>query len=223
VDVVAIGAALPTLLAHDATRLRRARVVASGADVGAARATLGDRGADVAILERATVTAATAGDVVQAISELGVRAAVLVYGFGARRHLDAMRRPEVALARAPVEPMEIERLCLGLVASLREDWPVPAAEQPVHDGAPATDARWSTETLARVIGMSSSVACECPRHLADLIMSLTAFEEYSAACENRDDKDAALHGYLRRTAGASRRLFEDALVRVAAHEGFDID
>jgi DNA-binding transcriptional MerR regulator len=223
VDVVAIGAALPTLLTQDGTRLRRARVVASGADVSAVHAALGERDADVAILERATVTAATAGEVVQAMSDLEVRAAVLVYGFGTRRHLDAMRRPEIALARAPVEPMEIERLCLGLVVSLRDDWPVPVAEQPVPDGAPVTAARWSTETLARVIGMSSSVACECPRHLADLIMSLTAFEEYSAACENREDKDAALHRYLRRTAGASRRLFEDALVRVAEHEGLDID
>jgi hypothetical protein len=78
--------------------------------------------------------------------------------------------------------------------------------------------RYSAETLAQLAGASTDIACECPRHLVDLIRSLEAFEDYSASCENRDDKDAALHRHLRDTAIAGRALLEEALSRVVVHE-----
>ena len=224
VSVAAVGAVLPTLLAQDGVRLRHARVLACGETVSQVRDALGDRSPDVVLLERPAVTAATGEEITSAMVALGARAAVLVYGFGNRVELETLRRPEVALVRAPAEAMEIDRLCLGLVASLHDEWPAPVVvERPIAGDATVPPPRWSRDTLARVAGMSNSIACECPRHLADLIMSLCSFEDYSAACENRDDKDAALHHHLKLTAATSRSLFEDALRRVAGHEGLDID
>jgi len=63
------------------------------------------------------------------------------------------------------------------------------------------------------------VACECPRHLADLVTMLGQFEAYSAECETREPADVALHAYLYRVAGHARALMEDALITLAEAEG----
>jgi DNA-binding transcriptional MerR regulator len=89
---------------------------------------------------------------------------------------------------------------------------------PSADGAPAPR-RYDDATLADFAGLSSTIACECPQHVAALLMQLTHFEAYSAECAQRSPSDAALHQYLQRVAGASRALFEAALERVAIHEG----
>ncbi len=79
--------------------------------------------------------------------------------------------------------------------------------------------RFDDATLADLAGLSSTIACECPQHLAQLLMQLSHFEAYSDDCAHRSPADAALHRYLQRVAGAARALFEDALERVAVHEG----
>ena len=79
--------------------------------------------------------------------------------------------------------------------------------------------RWDDTVLADIAGLSSTVACECPRHVAELLMQLSHFETYSAECEARSPADAALHAHLKQVAAASRALFESALERVALHEG----
>ena len=67
--------------------------------------------------------------------------------------------------------------------------------------------------------LSPTIACECPRHVAELLMQLSHFEAYSAECAHRNPADADLHAYLRRVATASRARFEAALEHVALHEG----
>ena len=67
--------------------------------------------------------------------------------------------------------------------------------------------------------LSPTIACECPRHVAELLMQLSHFEAYSADCEHRNTADAELHAYLRQVATASRTRFEAALEYVALHEG----
>jgi hypothetical protein len=79
--------------------------------------------------------------------------------------------------------------------------------------------RWDDAALADFAGRSSTMACECPRHVAELLMQLSHFEAYSAECENRSTADAELHAHLRHVAAASRARFEAALEHVALHEG----
>ncbi len=231
VTVAAVGAALPTLLTQQARRVRRMRLAATAESVDAVAASLSGEGSgaaidapiDVLIVECPVVDRGTGPEVERMLAAVGAPAAVLVYGFGARSDVDALRRRNVALLRAPADAVELERLCLGLVASLAESWPARPVLRPLADDTPIPERRWGHATLARVAGMSTSIACECPRHLADLVMSLSAFEEYSAQCENRNDEDAVMHHYLRITAATSRALFEDALERVARHEGLDLE
>lgn len=66
------------------------------------------------------------------------------------------------------------------------------------------------------------VACECPKHLAELITLLGQFETYSADCESRQPADVALHAYLYRIAGHARAMMEEALATVAIAEGVSL-
>ena len=79
--------------------------------------------------------------------------------------------------------------------------------------------RYDEATLTAVAGLPPALACECPRHVAELLMQLSSFEAYSAGCTRQDTADAELHAYLQQVAGASRVLFEAALERVIRHEG----
>ncbi len=79
--------------------------------------------------------------------------------------------------------------------------------------------RWDDAALADFANLSPTIACECPRHVAELLMQLSHFEAYSAECEHRNAADAELHAYLRRVATTSRARFEAALEHVALHEG----
>jgi DNA-binding transcriptional MerR regulator len=79
--------------------------------------------------------------------------------------------------------------------------------------------RFDDTALTKFAGLSSSVACECPSHVAELLMQITSFESYSASCANRNLADSELHNYLHRVAGTARLLFEAALEHVAIAEG----
>jgi hypothetical protein len=81
---------------------------------------------------------------------------------------------------------------------------------------------FSDEALARMTDLVSPVACECPRHLAEIVTLLSNFERYSAECEARDENDAALHRHLHEVTTAARAMFEAALERVVAEEGLVI-
>jgi hypothetical protein len=79
--------------------------------------------------------------------------------------------------------------------------------------------RYDDAALTDFASLSSTIACECPRHIAELLMQLSHFEAYSADCEHQSPADASLHAYLGKVAGTARALFEAALERVAIEEG----
>jgi DNA-binding transcriptional MerR regulator len=93
---------------------------------------------------------------------------------------------------------------------------------PDHAPGDVTPRRFDDAALTTFAGLSTTIACECPRHVAELLMQLSNFETYSADCANRSPDDAALHAYLQRVAGLSRALFESALERVAHQEGLTL-
>jgi len=88
---------------------------------------------------------------------------------------------------------------------------------------PVGAARLFSQTqLGRLQEITSSVRCECPNHMAELVSSLAAFEEYSKKCENSDAADAAMHAKLYRETSRARRLMEEALVALCRYERIDL-
>lgn len=78
--------------------------------------------------------------------------------------------------------------------------------------------RYDDATLSDMAVASTTVACECPRHVSEILTLLSQFEAYSRQCENLSPEDAALHAMLERVTGQSRALFEGALDRLMQHE-----
>ena len=81
---------------------------------------------------------------------------------------------------------------------------------------------FTDQDLSKLRQIQSEIDCECPRHLAEIVATIAAFEAYSERCENRNDEDAALHAYLHRTSANARSVMESALKRLVDIEGIQI-
>jgi DNA-binding transcriptional MerR regulator len=74
--------------------------------------------------------------------------------------------------------------------------------------------QFSARELSAARRLKSSIDCECPRHISDLIRALANFEEYSASCSVENWHDAAVHSCIYAYAGQARWLMEKALSAV---------
>ena len=185
--------------------------------------------ADLLVAEMATLQPASAERLLALKQRLGAQRAVVVYAFGAEVAVQRLRDAGCRLLRAPLADAELGSLIDELLAGLDAQSAAGAATSASPAGAtpptagPAALAdppprRFDEAGLAQLSGAGSTVACECPRHLTDLVLQLGAFETYSAECRSRSPADAALHAHLQRVAGHARAMLEAALVRVAEAE-----
>ena len=149
----------------------------------------------------------------------GVPRAVL-YGFAADPVCDALAAAGTALLREP-QPDAVVAQWLHSLSSVAAP-AQPRAGKRGRSNEPVPPRRWNDAALVEFAGLSSTIACECPRHLAELLVQLSHFEAYSADCAHRNTADAEIHAYLRRVASGSRACFEAALEHVALHEGLSL-
>jgi len=146
----------------------------------------------------------------------GLPMAVL-YRFAAESTCASLAAAGTALLREPQNDTVLGQWLQGVLQAAAQARP--AARDPVHPGPAVPPRRWDDAALADFAGASSTIACECPRHVTELLMELSHFEAYSAECRNRNTADAELHAYLQQVAATSRARFEAALEYVALHEG----
>jgi hypothetical protein len=128
-----------------------------------------------------------------------------------------MKLAGLIVRREPLSDAELAELLLSVVFIDHE-----RAQEYGTTGAVISARKYSEATLNRVAGISTNVLCECPKHVAELISQLASFEEYSQECLNNKAEDAHLHAYLTSISGSARALFENALEKIAAHEGIDL-
>ncbi len=168
--------------------------------------TLSTAGCDTLVIECDTLPTPLADDLVDwANSGLTVLA---VYRFTSRTVLTRLEDAGVRLAQAPVTDQTLKRLITFAPPS--QDVPAPAA-------------KFSPTELARVAALSPSMACECPNHIAKLLMDISSFERYSEQCIDTDPAERALHAQLRGISAQARILFEDALIAVATADGLSLE
>jgi DNA-binding transcriptional MerR regulator len=143
----------------------------------------------------------------------------LVYAFGTEASAGLLRDAGATVLREPLTVRDLAQWVRRARAAL------PSAAAPSDGVAQATPAVWQVEprrfndeALARLAELPSLVACECLRHMAEIVAQLAGFEQYSQDCTSTDLADAALHRHLGRTAGAARTMFEHALQRVVDAE-----
>lgn len=222
VRVALLGSGVAAMLGRRAVTPALLEVVASADTLAELETLLGDRPVDVLVYECPTVARGVRQDLSEMVRRVGARGAVVVYGFGARSDLATLQPPDVVTLRAPADAAALEQAAVGLIHSgtiTRGQAHVTALEP----DAEVPEPRISREVVARVARTAPRMRCECPHHLADIVLSLRAFEEYSAECESRNAEDAELHHFLWKSAAEARALFEDAIERVAEAEGISLE
>lgn len=121
-----------------------------------------------------------------------------------RQWLASLQRTEVSRSKAGEARAATSAVSIGLAEQ--------AVSPPLFDDA----------ALTQFAGLSSDVSCECPSHLAELLLQVSSFEKYSSECANRSATDEQLHAYLQHVSGCARMLFEKALEQVAIAEGLPL-
>jgi len=148
----------------------------------------------------------------------------IIFGFARRRDIEQLRSACDALCRAPADLLSVVEQLAGIAspAPAPADRPAAPAPPPTAPEAELPARRYSRRQLDFLATRSTSIDCECPAHLVQLVQTLLAFERYSAACAQQDADEAALHRMLLQVTARSRRDFEEALADVAAHEGISV-
>ena len=140
---------------------------------------------------------------------------VVVYGYATRKMLRRLLDAGMLCLKAPVSTadllknLQFSNDAHSVLQSLE------AQAVPAH--------RFSTESIAKLAALSPKLQCECPNHIAQLLLDISAFEQYSMECEDTDSADRAVHARLRVIAANARALFEQAMAEVAASEGLELE
>ncbi len=216
-QLLVVGAALATRIRRAASR-RQLRIAATLNTLPVEALPAEAAHPDAVLLQLPSMHVQQVDDIAAAAQSLGLRRVLLVYGYS---NSQALRR----CAELGFQPWRDTHNDRGLV-----NWIVDSTGMPRAPQSPATapgpgealpamsPPQYDEATLADLSSRATSVACECPAHVAELLLRLQQFEAYSADCEHRNDQDRRLHEQLHHLAGAARMLLERGLHLLAEHE-----
>jgi len=219
VRIVLVGPMLAARWAHDTRPDSPFLVVARSASMAHAGSVMTQAEADVAVIEFSTLNDDSLSIIANLKAMCGAGQAIALYRFAPSAIIRRLRAAGHEVARAPADAAEIESLCQAL---LRLPQRLRASEARKVDPIEPSPPRFNEQSLAELASASTTVQCECPRHLVDLVLSIGSFEQYSAECINRSPDDAALHRDLQHTAAQVRSMLEAALIRVALADGLPV-
>lgn len=179
---------------------------------------------DVIVVESPVLDSDVIGQLREYMRHAGAAKGVIVYSFGRVRDVDTARGAHIVALRSPAN---VDEVCAAILRVYTPGKSVRRRKAPTPDSSSAewdfaakvAPRRFSNRQLMTLAQASTTIDCECPHHLAQLVGDLTAFEVYSANCASRDEEDAALHRYLHQTTAQARALIEVALEKVAVAEG----
>jgi DNA-binding transcriptional MerR regulator len=157
----------------------------------------------------------SANEVLALSAACGAEAVAVVYAFGTGRAAESLRLAGVRLYRDRDSRIELLQMLGDLCHGARL-----ARESGEASAWLRSARRYDDVELEAIAARSSTIACECPRHLAELVMRLSAFESYSDECTSRSARDVALHRHLGDVANRARVLIESALERLVREEAW---
>jgi DNA-binding transcriptional MerR regulator len=176
----------------------------------------GDADVEVLLIELSELDEGALPMIASARKACAAAAVVVLYRFCASATIRALRAQGCLVARVPAELGELVLLCRSALAGER----LPPLERRDVPGVP--EVRFDEEMLSMITAVGNRLACECPRHLADLLLMVGSFERYSAQCASRNEDDAQLHQELQHAAGRARAILESAMERLARAEGLPL-
>lgn len=174
---------------------------------------------DVVVLDLAAFAEGADEQVRAVVEDCKAELSLVTYSFARRQLLRALKGPSLRVLQAPVTldvlqahfaPLQIRRV----LESTRKE--VLTME------SPPSKQRYTREQLGQLMQVTSSVQCECPNNLAQVVEKLQAFEDYSRDCESRNEQDRAVHAMLYRSAATARAEMEKALGALIEHEKLNL-
>lgn len=181
----------------------------------------GKQSAEILVVELATLHEDSGARILDWLGRTGAEHALVVYRYASADALLRLPVSKCLALRAPVDASALQAHCVA-ISHASGLGPTPGGADAAAIAQAGPPRRYDDETLAQLATLSSTVKCECPRHLAELISSLSAFERYSNECESRSSRDAALHAFLHATASQARHMIEDALGHVIEVENIQL-
>lgn len=223
IGVAVLGELLPGLFADHSREIAPVQVILADSNQETFVADLARHGVDIVVVECPVLNSRVIEQLQGYMEKAGASKGVLIYNFGRSRDIDTASDSNIVALRSPVNVDEVRAAVMRAYTPAVAVRPREAQSETAESGwqmsGPIPPRQFNHQQLARLTRASTTIDCECPHHLAQLVGDLTAFEVYSAQCANRDEDDAELHRYLHQTTAQARALIEDALHRVAEAEG----
>ena len=165
---------------------------------------------DVLLLEVGSLSSQVVERVIE-LKDSGVARRVLVCAQYANEHW--LQRLEEAGVSTLDFPPDSGKLAFEIAKGMAEA-DVSVGESNLGDIVGAKPQQYTKEELGVAAQLKSTLDCECPRHISELITALANFEEYSASCSVDNWRDAAVHACIYAYTAQSRHLMEKALSAV---------
>lgn len=169
-------------------------------------------------------------DPIATVEHLELRAkpelTLIVYAFARWDLVEQLRGPRRQVMRAPISVRMLHSNLISLIVREMTQMRTAGATVVAGGSVPLSEPaprRYDDMQLASLQEIRATVQCECPNQVADLVLALAAFEQYSIACRNRNEADAKVHAMLARATGHARALMEAALAELCTFEKIDIE
>jgi hypothetical protein len=184
---------------------------------------------DLLFIEAPILVDALPSQILATGKALGAQKIVLLYRFAPSTIIRQLRLQGVAVVRAPLDAYEISSLCRSILGAFREGSAKPHLRSdqataiahenqevlPDHPKPP----QYNETALLKLSRLKSGVYCECPSQLAELLINVTGFEQYSRECASKTPEDKKLHQALEKRAAQARNILETALTELVRAEG----
>ena len=170
---------------------------------------------DVMILECASLSRASVTRIKSLHDDALAKRIIVVYQFANTQWLEDLQAAGIA---AMAFPPHAGKLAFAIARNIAES-EVSAGESNFGELMTAKPRQFGAVELAAAASLESTFDCECPKHIAQLITALIAFEEYSASCSVDNWHEAAVHSCIYAYAGQARHLMEKALRTVLEERG----
>jgi hypothetical protein len=138
-----------------------------------------------------------------------------VYRFGNTHWLEELEAADIATMSFPPDS---GKLAFEIARGVAEA-EVALGDSNLGELMMAKPRQFGALELSAAANLKSTLDCECPRHIAELITALANFEEYSASCSVDNWHDAAVHACIYAYTGQARHLMEKAMQSVLEERG----
>ncbi len=169
---------------------------------------------DVLVLDLGALGPDPAGVVSELTARLTPKITLVLYHYASRPLRRSLQRRSLRLVPAQLPVDQVRRQALDALLAEGLQAPAPSA-------AGIRAARFTRVTLEQLSNRRADLQCECPNHLARLVLALREFETYSRGCAAQSSADADLHRDLANGTAAACAEMEALLARVCTYEGIE--